>query len=464
MNRFSLALMLGLSLLSLARAAPWAATPADSCNFSRHIDYSLVVAPPRDCVGQALSLVVHSCRECDQILSGAQADDGSLYLQFQSQQVCPVGVYCRDDSLVIPLRPLPPGTHSIEVHVSASVITGLPDTTTCNLEQLDHFTFDVLSCPGTLPFVSDVQIGDRPDGTICPRDSIPVSVYVEMPSPCFRFLGLRLAPSDETVIGPPVVEVLVDACPTCFYCPPEPIPYVAKVVLPPLPLGSYPLQVREVWSGQADTSFNAVYPFSVVDACSTSGSFPMVKVVEIGGPACPSCPLQVCPGDSVRVFISGEFPSTCWEFHGVDVLPDSFGGSRPPRLRVNLYRDGCNPPPCAAVVVPFYAALRLPPLAPGSYVLHVEEQQGVSCGPQQNFPHRVGFQVADQCSTVTPFACLMENWVHGADRCDAHVNPDHPGDVEMTLVSHGLPLAGLQGELHFLQIDTSLQPVALEIG
>lgn len=463
MKRFSLALALGLSLLSLAQVAPSAAAPADSCNFFKHIGYRLELGS-RPCVGQRPRLIVRSCSACDHILSGALADDGTLYLEFLSTPACITTDVCWDDSLIIPLDSLSAGLHTITIQAHASVITSLPDTTTCDVRQTDSFTFELVQCPSPdpLPFVTSIQIGTRPDGTVCPGDSIPVSIRAVMPGPCYQFEGFHLVynPNDPQL---PVLEVRVNACPRCFYCPDEPIAYQQTLMLPPQWLGWHTLYAQEVWTGPEPGLFHASYPFEVVDACSTSVPVPFVKVIQVGTPPCASCPPEACPGDSIPVYIAGEFPDNCWEFRGIEMPSDSIGGPRPPTLRVILYRNDCSERPCALVTVPFSQALNLPPLDPGIYALRVEEVHLIDCGPSSAFTREAGFRVVDRCSTGTPPGCLVEDWRHGDAMCDAHVGPDHPAEVEMTVQSTTVPLAGVQGELHFLRIDANPLPTSLRI-
>jgi hypothetical protein len=248
---------------------------------------------------------------------------------------------------------------------------------------------------------------------------------------------------------PPILVIRVDACPACFYCPPESIAYTAHVTMPPLPLGNYQLQVQERWnviSGPTrDTTFLAAVPFSVVDACSTGvpPPGPFVHDIQVGTKPCESCPPVVCPGDSVPVLVRGGFPNGCWHFDGAEVI---YRRELGPAVLVRI-SNSCSPV-CPLIAPSFSAWVRMPPQPPGLHDLQVIEEIHVPCAtpPDVDLTHDVSFSVLPSCSTSTP-GCFITDWEHGGPGCDANVSAGRPGVVRMTVHTGVTPIAGLQGRL-----------------
>ncbi|HEY3215667.1 MAG TPA: FlgD immunoglobulin-like domain containing protein [Candidatus Eisenbacteria bacterium] len=479
MKRFAVTLTLGLLLPpSFARGDTPAGAAGSPCSFERHIDYWTGFQPAHPCDGQPLSLVVHSCGECDHIVAGGL--DGGIHLEFLSRQVCP-RIPCQPESLVIPIGRLAAGNHRLLVHASARVVLDA-DGASCEISQVDTLDFRVGFCPppGPLPFVTFVRIGSPalcPEcpSVICPGDSFPVFVGGVFPSACYALRGIELLPSPlaSPRPGPPIVKLLVAVAGQLDGpCPEMPTPFRGSVELPGLPSGPYGLIVQEAFTAwdnlrQEDSLFTAVFPFEVALRCSTGGPpplVPLVTTIQVGKPGCRECPANACPGDSIAVLIAGTFPDECWKFEGVAVLPSDATTivPQPPRLRANLSRNDCLDRLCAREPVPFAERLRLPPLLPGIYSLEVEEHQTILCHdpPEGSFRHAASFRVAEPCSTAS--GCFLLDWLHGSDRCDAYVDRQHSGQVSMTALSNTVPIAGLQGTLSFYPAGlaiTDLTPV-----
>jgi hypothetical protein len=459
-------------LPTLAHGDDPAGSPGSPCTFERRIDYWTSFQPAHPCDGQPLSLVVHSCGECDHIVGGRL--EAGIHLEFLSRQICP-RIPCQPESVVIPLGKLSAGSYRLLIFATARVVLD-PDGTSCEVSQVDTLGFRVGLCPpmGPLPFVTRVQIGSPAlcaacPSVVCPGDSFRVSVAGVFPSACYDLRGIELLPSP--IAGPrpvpPIVRLLVAvAGPLDGPCPDMPTPFHGTVRLPGLPSGPYELLVQEAFTAWdnlslVDSLFRAVLPFEVAEQCSTGGPpplVPLVTTIQVGKPGCRECPANLCPGDSIPVLIAGAFPDDCWRFDGVDVLPSDAASlvPEPPRLRVHLSRNECLDRPCAREVVPFAARLRLPPLLPGIYPLDVEERQTILCHdpPGGSFHHAASFRVAEPCSTAS--GCFLVDWLHDSDRCDAFVDREHPGQVSMTALSNTAPIAGFQGTL-------SLSPVGLAI-
>src|SRR5690242_17612921 len=132
MKRLPLALALGALCLAFAHPGS-AATFADTCGFAHPIGYWATFDPPRPCAGAPVSLVVHTCADCDHVVGFGRADDGSIYLQFTAPAVCPETFACRAESLLVPLGVFQPGQHSIVVHSHERVITDPVDSLGCDV-------------------------------------------------------------------------------------------------------------------------------------------------------------------------------------------------------------------------------------------------------------------------------------------------------------------------------------------
>src|SRR5438477_9597419 len=121
MKPFAHLVALSLALLApgLTRASTPASVTADSlCNFDRHILYRPQIRPLAPCSGDELTLVIHSCRECDDVVSGVLTSSGVVALEFESRAVCPRPV-CTPDSVEVPLGHFLAGHYSIVIEATA---------------------------------------------------------------------------------------------------------------------------------------------------------------------------------------------------------------------------------------------------------------------------------------------------------------------------------------------------------
>lgn len=284
---------------TLAASPARAAGSADSsCTFTFPNTFSLSIAPDHPCVGESVFLKVTNCGPCNHLVSGNATADGSIYLDFRATQVCPISL-CAPESLTIPLGVFDGGFKILTVYSTS--VTG-DSTAPCYAHDQRTFSFSVDTCagvgpvPGPLPFAT-VTIDHPPcvgcPPTLCPGDSIPVTVAMLFPNSCYRFRGIEILPTPaDPIVHAPVLRILVGVN-DCLRlpCVDGPFARIVNLELPPLPVGHYSLPVTEVWTSLCDSSrvdsvFSASFPFSVSDSCAvvSPGCF-LVNFVR-GGDRC----------------------------------------------------------------------------------------------------------------------------------------------------------------------------------
>lgn len=168
-----------------------------------------------------------------------------------------------------------------------------------------------------------------------------------------------------------------------------------------------------------------------------------------------------CPGESLRVTVSGVFPSDCFSVRRIEAPPIWCVQSPCLPLVQLLYDDGgCLGRPCVIRPVPFEARITLPPLAAGEYLLPVWDfvASCVDTFPDRPLSRRLaGVRVA--CDTLPGPSCLAYHFVPWGTPCDAVIGDEGPAVLGLW-AGAAVPLAGLQGELR-LRPD-SLRITALE--
>jgi hypothetical protein len=326
---------LALVLLGLAftpKASP--AQVAGPCDSTRHVPYGWHLLPAHPCGGDSVSLVFTSCRGCVDLIGFKRPDTGPSILDVRIQEVCPLSLVCRPDSIEVPLGALALGRYAFAVDVHATVARS--DSAICTLTEHDTLAF-VIGCPeppqpGPLPFVSEIRI------------------------------------------GPP--------------------------------------------------------------------------------PPCATCPPRICPGEPIPFHVEGAFPSNCWRFERLELMPSPIVGPlpEPPVVRIIVSRNDCLGVACTDMRVPWSGDVLLPGLPPRDYYLLLEMPVVSWCDSTRvdtTFYATRPFTVQDSCLGPPPAPCLMAGWDHSGSvgGCDAFVAPGRPAQAVMTLQTP-VPLAGLQGTLH----------------
>jgi len=216
-------------------------------------------------------------------------------------------------------------------------------------------------------------------------------------------------------------------------------------------------------SGRTYTEVRRVpIDFYVSAECTVFGRLPYVDHVQIGPPngRVPPC---VPPGDSIPVLIAGHFPSNCFRFVRIEVLPDLTLSPLPhsPRVRVTVDDMACLLRPCIEEPVRWSASVKLPPLPPFDYKLPVEVAQ-VTCSdsfpPGHLFVAGFPFVVSGSCAIAT--ACVLPLFDPRGEphECDARIGPGQSAQLALYLRST-VALSGLQGELALS--DSALHVTAL---
>lgn len=207
------------------------------------------------------------------------------------------------------------------------------------------------------------------------------------------------------------------------------------------------------------------------------GLLPYVDAILIGPPPpCVTCPPPaICPNLPIPFSIAGHFPDNCYEFRGLELMPNPIMSPlpQPPIARVIVAVNDCQGRPCAQVIVPWKAHALLPDLPPGDYRMIVEVAEVSWCDPA-NVPKAlhssvVAFSVAQRCVVPPPSAeCFLADWRHDPRNtgCDAEISPASPAKLVFQ-IDTGPALASLQGRIALLPPAlrvTQMRPIGAASG
>ncbi len=211
--------------------------------------------------------------------------------------------------------------------------------------------------------------------------------------------------------------------------------------------------------------YQGYYSFDIPRDSIPTG-LPYVDQVRIE-PAYADSSSPICPGDSIRVTLSGDFPTPCFSLKKIEILDIAMTPvPGPPVIGLIVDRGGCLD--CPEVLTPWNASVVLPPQRAGAYhqILQMTE---VDCGLPDSVVARntaaVPF-VVNECPP--PLECLWPGFDHpnGLDACDAFLTPERTARVTFNLRTT-VALAGLQGRF-FLEPSklriVSIQPVGPALG
>jgi hypothetical protein len=249
------------------------------------------VQPTRPCPGQDVRVLFATCAPCWDIVDVSQGPDGITVQTEQRPDSC-IPEICLPESASVALGSFAAGHHAVLVRFVTTVVVhgDSADTAHCTFIHADTLEFDVAATcvQNTLPYVKELVIG-RPSPClscppqICAGESIPVLIRGQFPDDCIRLIGVELIPdaSMGPLPQPPTLRIAygVDDC-IQRPCSATPVPWEARVELPPLPALAghvYWLQVETVLRRfpcdlPPDTSVigEAQFPFAVSPTCSTS--------------------------------------------------------------------------------------------------------------------------------------------------------------------------------------------------
>ncbi|NOT35434.1 MAG: T9SS type A sorting domain-containing protein [Candidatus Eisenbacteria bacterium] len=325
----------------------------------------------------------------------------------------------------------------------------------------------------------------------CPPDlSVPVFLSVPQPcpnqplhlqasacGPCVDLLGYTLESSGRIRIQ---AAMNLQNCIITTVCLPETLT---------VPLGLFAAghhQIEIVIDGRitrSDSSTCAatrtqLVSFEVPLACGPPpGPLPHVDTIHIGPPApCATCPPpEICPNLPIPFSIAGRFPDDCYQFRGLELLPNPIMSPlpQPPIARVIVAVNDCMGRPCSLGEIPWQAHAKLPGLPPGAYRMIVEVAEVSWCDtanvPTALYSTTVPFSVAPQCSLPPPSPnCFLADWRHdpGHFECDANIGPGSPAKLVFQ-INTGPALAGLQGRIALLPPAlrvTQLRPIGSASG
>ena len=199
--------------------------------------------------------------------------------------------------------------------------------------------------------------------------------------------------------------------------------------------------------GLVRRTYYGTHEFFVAQTCDWA--LPYVNSILITRPGpCEFGP--PCSGDSIQFLVQGVFPSNCFAFRRIQLLPSPIVGPipGPPIVRIIVDDGGCLGMPCINIPTSWSAAAKLPPLSAHDYYMTVELAQ-VSCSdtypPGQLYRAPMSFTVIDSCAPRPP--CLLADFALGSvtPACNATFLPGHPAELTFR-VRPSVALAGLQGE------------------
>jgi hypothetical protein len=184
--------------------------------------------------------------------------------------------------------------------------------------------------------------------------------------------------------GPVRLDLIVDPSIVCIQCGPD----TMSIALGRFAAGNYIQNIQIVSHIMGTTGADSLkvedeqVSFSVSADCSSP--VPFLESVWIGQPApCTVCPPKVCAGDSIMVYLKGRFPSPCYAVHEIRRLPSPLAGPLPEPDLIQIVYETCSTAPCAAVLVPWTAALPIGPLPTrDSYNLMVQAFLIDTCSPE----------------------------------------------------------------------------------
>ena len=118
-----------------------------------------------------------------------------------------------------------------------------------------------------------------------------------------------------------------------------------------------------------------------------AGAGPADRVAVDRGLPCGTEGRPPCAGDSLGVCVRWELPDDCWDYSGLEILPQSLGqpGPVPPIVRLTMMDRTCELAPCDTTDIPFQLGAVLPPLPPGNYSNLVVETGGPRLSLGQRF-------------------------------------------------------------------------------
>jgi len=284
--------------------------------------------------------------------------------------------------------------------------------------------------------------------------AVPVQVVPAFPcaDQDVRLL-FRYCTCNERVVDTQRVDLLherilveVDSSVVCVQCAPD----TFGINLARFPVGHHRFltEVTYRWGSSDSSATHTDYyvnEFDVRPACGQNSSIPFLTAVNIGIDApCTVCPPHVCAGDSVQVYLHGEFPDASYALVEATATQDSLSPIPTSQVRLVYSRA------CSGVQVPtsWSASFPIAPMVYGSNGLRVTAYLRDDC--HAGVPQWIGearFPIAvDQCEGQRD--CYTASFLRQPGQCDAYVAPGNPGFAWLGITSDR-PIGGVQGRLVF---------------
>jgi hypothetical protein len=431
------------------------------------------IEPQFPCVHDSVAMIVRGfvSTPCE-VFVGAEAI-GPLHVRIRLQHYA--DRYCfaapfQFFPVPVPLGLFPAGSHAGLVDIETTVF--IQDTASTVTTQQFRFDFNVTSdCgpvpppqPGPLPYVNSITTDPEHP---CATQPTTLVVAGLLPATCGQVIDSQVIDSEHVTLTLKPYVLADTACSALL------MPWQVRFPLGTVAAGVHRTEIALVMLVPDSTRttferrfFYQTHEFWVNDICDSlptppPGPLPYVTEILVGGRT-PCNPSLICPDDSISVRILGMFPSDCFSFRKIEVIPSPLTvvPPLPPTVRVIVDDGGCLGRPCSRQPVPWTAAAELPAWPPGAYPLTVELAR-VTCSdtypPGDLFSTTLPLRVADSCAAPAP--CLKAGFEPGpGGQCNATVSKVHPAVLTFT-VAPSVALAGLQGEFRLDPSDLEVMKV-----
>ena len=199
--------------------------------------------PVRGCAPDSVRLEFRWCESCVHVVSISKLGDGGARVVFEPLAVTGCANACFESHRALTYGEFDAGFVQLGIDLVARLPGGGEQTTRVYAGTVIPARCGDDSLP-PMPFIHSIAVETRDGRVPCPSDSPVVVIDGVFPSECYRFALLALEPvyCITWPCPPPVLHMVVDDG-GCLGrpCVQEPVSFVKKLVMPPLPSGSYVL-------------------------------------------------------------------------------------------------------------------------------------------------------------------------------------------------------------------------------
>ena len=432
---------------ALALAVQVGAAPVDTAD--------LVLYPASPCAQDSVTVFVRGyvATACDSFVSAERVGERSIRIRTQvHSSIRCFAAPSEFFSVPVPMGRFGAGPQSIEIlREIIAVGTGNPPDTARSTEHFSFNVSDLCTDPAVpaeqLPYV--VSVATIPAAP-CDGNAVALRLDGVFPDGCGRVVFVDPAGLSLVIAPYPPPRTL---------CTQATQPWRADFRLGRMAAGHHRVGIRmtvlgsnSVWPPIPTQLYVGHFGFDVARECPDL--VPYLERVDFAAQyRCPGDP--VCPGDSIRVLLSGTFPNECFGVDSLQVFdpPDLSPLPSPPILRLWVRDQGCSRIACSDLPRPWSRMVTLPPLPTRDYMLRIEEVRTIECPPVTDthfatIPFRV--TTAESCLARPACACVLPVWQGegppGNPQCAAFISPG--GRAQLGLgVKTPVALAGLEGSL-----------------